>query len=65
MIDRKKKNYSVFYCKNYATVRFKLTFIRASALVSMHSTYIGQLVQASAAPLILHMHACLGGVAYA
>ena len=51
--------------KNHVNVRFKLTFIRASALVAMRSTYLGQLVQASAAPLILHMCTYLGGVAYA
>ena len=44
------------HCKNYANVRFKLTFIRASALVAMRSTYTGQLMRASAAPLILRMH---------
>ena len=54
-----------FYCKNYANVRFKLTFIQALALVTMRSTYIGQPVRASAAPLILHMRACLGGLTYA
>ena len=51
-------------CKNYTNVRFKLMFIWVLALVAMHSTYIGQLVRASAAPLILHMHAYLGVVAY-
>ena len=36
-----------------------------SSCGSMRSTYIGQLVQAAAAPLILHMHAYIGGAAYA
>ena len=47
------------------TVRFELTFIQASALVVVHSTYIGQLGWASAVPLILRMRAGLRGVAYA
>ena len=42
----------------------KLLFIPALALLGMHSTYIGQLVRAAATPLILRMHACIGGVAY-
>ena len=44
---------------------FKLTFITASALLGMCSIYIGQLVRAAAAPLILRMRACIGGVACA
>ena len=52
------------YCKNYGNVSVKLSFILASALVGMHSTYIGQLVWATAAPLILHMCTYIGGVAY-
>ena len=57
-------------CKNYANVanvanvNVKLLFIPALALLGMRSTYIGQLVQAAAAPLILRMRACIGGVAY-
>ena len=42
---------------------FKLTFIPASALLAMHSTYIGQLLRPAAVPLIVHMHVLLGGVA--
>ena len=30
----------------------------------MHSIYIGQLVRPVAAPLLVHMHVCLGDVAY-
>ena len=51
-------------CKNYANVSVKLMFILALALVGMHSTYIGQLVGDSAAPLILEMHVSIGGGAY-
>ena len=42
---------------------FKQTFILASALVAMHSIYIGQLLRSAAAPLIVHMRVRLGGVA--
>ena len=42
----------------------KLSFIPASALVGMRSTYIGQLMRSAATPLILRMRACMGGVAY-
>ena len=42
---------------------FKLTFILASALLAMHSIYIGQLLWPAAAPLIVHMCVLLGGVA--
>ena len=38
-------------------------FIPASALLAMHSIYIGQLVQPAAAPLIMCMCVHLGGVA--
>ena len=38
----------------------KLSFILASALVGMHSTYIGQLVRAAAASLILRMCVYIG-----
>ena len=38
----------------------KLPFILASALPGMCSTYIGQLVRAAAAPLILCMCTCIG-----
>ena len=51
-------------CKNYTKMSVKLSFIPASALVGMHSTYIGQLMQSAAAPLILRMHTCIGSVAY-
>ena len=37
--------------------------ILALALMAMRSIYIGQLVQPAAAPHIVHMHICLGGVA--
>ena len=37
-------------------------FIPASALLAMHSIYIGQLMRPAAAPLIVHMAICLGGV---
>ena len=53
------------YCKNYAVVSVKLPFIPASALLGMRSTYIGQLVRAAAAPIILHMRTYIGVVAYA
>ena len=43
----------------------KLLFIPALALLGMRPTYIGQLVRAAAAPLILRMHAYIGGLAYA
>ena len=52
-------------CKNYAVVSVKLSFIPALALLGMHSTYIGQLVRAAAAPLILYMHPYIGKYAYA
>ena len=42
---------------------FKLTFIPASALLAMHSIYIGQQLQPAAVPLIVHMCVRLGGVA--
>ena len=42
----------------------KLWFIPALTLLGMRSTYIGQLVRAASAPLILHMCAYIGGVAY-
>ena len=38
-------------------------FIPASALLAMHSTYIGQLMQPAAASLIVRMCIHLGGVA--
>ena len=38
-------------------------FILASVLLAMHSIYIGQLLRPAAAPLIMCMHVCLGGVA--
>ena len=44
--------------------RVKLAFIAASALLGMCSIYIGQLVRATAASLILRMRAYTGGVAY-
>ena len=37
-------------------------FIPASALLAMCSIYIEQLLRPAAAPLIVHMHICLGGV---
>ena len=37
-------------------------FIPASALLAMHSIYIRQLMRPAAAPLIVHMAICLGGV---
>ena len=40
-------------------------FIPASALVAMRSIYIGQQLRPAAAPLIVHMHVHLGGVASA
>ena len=43
----------------------KLWFIPALALLGKRSTYIGQLVRTATAPLILHMRAYIGGVAYA
>ena len=51
-------------CKNYTIVSVKLSFILASALVGMHSTYLGQIIWSAAAPLILRMRTCIGGVAY-
>ena len=39
-------------------------FIATSALLGMSSIYIGQLVRATAAPLILCMRAHTGGVGY-
>ena len=39
----------------------KLWFIPALALLGKRSTYIGQLVRTATAPLILHMHAYIGG----
>ena len=42
-----------------------LAFIPPLALLGMLSTYIGQLVRAAAAPLILHMRTFIGGVANA
>ena len=51
-------------CKNYAVESVMLTFIPASALLGMLSTYIGQLVRPTAAPLIFCMHIYIGGVAY-
>ena len=45
------------------SIEFKLTFIPASALLAMHSIYIEQLLRPAAAPLIVCMHVCLGGVA--
>ena len=41
----------------------KQMFIPALALLAMHSIYIGQLLRSAAAPLIMCMHARLGGVA--
>ena len=38
-------------------------FILASALLAMHSIYIGQQLWPAAAPLIIHMRVRLGGVA--
>ena len=38
-------------------------FIPTSALLGMHSIYIGHLVQPATAPLIYHMHVYIGGVA--
>ena len=38
-------------------------FIPASALLAMHSIYIGQLLRPAAAPLIVCMYVHLGGVA--
>ena len=38
-------------------------FILVSALLAMHSTYIGQLLRPVAAPLNVHMRVRLGGVA--
>ena len=43
---------------------FKLAFITALALLGMQSIYIGQLVQAAAAPLTLCMCTYTRGVAY-
>ena len=40
----------------------QLTFIPASALMAMHSIYIGQLVRPAAAPLIVCMCVHLGGL---
>ena len=37
-------------------------FIPASALLAMHSIYIGQLLRPAAAPLIVRMCVCLGGL---
>ena len=37
-------------------------FIPTSALLGMHSIYIGQLLQPAAAPLILRMHVYIGRV---
>ena len=59
-----QKRSLIFYCKNYANVSVKLPFIPAPALVGMRSIYKGQLVRSVAAPFILRMHACVGGVAY-
>ena len=42
---------------------FKLTFIPASALLAMRSSYIQLRLGPAAAPLIMHMPVCLGGVA--
>ena len=41
---------------------FKLMFIPASALLVMHSIYIGQLLRPAAAPLTICMRVCLGSV---
>ena len=41
----------------------KLTFIPVSALLAMHSIYIGQLLRPAATPLTVRMCVCLGGVA--
>ena len=38
-------------------------FIPALALLAMHSIYIWLWLGPAAAPLIMHMHICLGGVA--
>ena len=38
-------------------------FIPASALLAMHSIYIGQLLRPAATPLTICMHIRLGGVA--
>ena len=42
---------------------FKLTFIPALALLPMRSIYIWLPLGPAAAPLIVHMRICLGGVA--
>ena len=48
-----KSDASRLFFKNYAVVSVKLPFIPALAPLGMHSTYIGQLVQA-ATPYIAH-----------
>ena len=50
-------------CKNFVWLKFNYHPLASLALIAVCSIYIGQLLQASAAPLIIHMHKHLRGVA--
>ena len=48
------------YCKNHSWLRFSKHLLVTLALILVHSIYIRQLVQASAAPLFVLMHSLTG-----
>ena len=61
MLDRTTQVYTK--CKNYAEKRFCYRLLAALALIIVYSIYIGQLVRASAAPLVMRMRNCQRDVA--
>ena len=54
----------VILCKHYVWLKFCYHLLAAMALIIGHSIYIGQLMQASTAPLITRMGKHQRGVAY-
>ena len=53
-----------FIVKNYVLLKFSCHLLAALALIVVCSICLGQLLQASAAPFIMHMCRHQGGVAY-
>ena len=53
-----------FISKNHAWLKFSYCLLAALDLIIVHSVYVGQLLRASAASLIMHKHRRKRGVAY-